>query len=169
MKPDVRQPAAAGHFYPEDPTELRRMVEELLESVSPVDQDADAPPPKAIIAPHAGYVYSGPTAAAACSLYNASGRSDQPSRLIPSATDPEDTSTSFTPSRLSEAIWSTQAPIATRSNPRPGCVSSALPILTTQRDLADAPDNSVIVIQSLEIRHDFLAQSLTTFTGDRGD
>ena len=65
MKPDVRQPAAAGHFYPDDPTELRCTVEELLESVSPVDQDADAPPPKAIIAPHAGYVYSGPTAAAA--------------------------------------------------------------------------------------------------------
>ena len=65
MKPDVRQPAVAGHFYPDDPAELRRTVEELLESVTPMGEDADAPPPKAIIAPHAGYVYSGPTAAAA--------------------------------------------------------------------------------------------------------
>ena len=56
---------AAGHFYPDDPAELRRTVEELLASVPPVDEDADAPPPKAIIAPHAGYVYSSPTAAAA--------------------------------------------------------------------------------------------------------
>ncbi|MBK8985682.1 MAG: AmmeMemoRadiSam system protein B [Chloroflexi bacterium] len=58
----VRQPAVAGTFYPARPDELRRMVEEFVGT-------AVVPPlptaPKAIIAPHAGYIYSGPTAAAA--------------------------------------------------------------------------------------------------------
>ena len=57
----VRPPAVAGTFYPRSPGELRAMVEGLL---------AEAPPPgprtpKAVIAPHAGYVYSGPIAASA--------------------------------------------------------------------------------------------------------
>jgi hypothetical protein len=56
----VRRPAVAGMFYPEDPRELRETVESLL-----VDAPAGGPAPKALIAPHAGYVYSGPTAAIA--------------------------------------------------------------------------------------------------------
>ncbi|HWM89318.1 MAG TPA: AmmeMemoRadiSam system protein B [Thermoanaerobaculia bacterium] len=59
--PTIRRPAVAGMFYPGSPQELRSTVEELL-------RDAPAPGgpmPKAVIAPHAGYVYSGPTAAAA--------------------------------------------------------------------------------------------------------
>jgi len=54
----VRPPAVAGSFYPADPSQLRALVARLL---------AAAPygaPPKALIAPHAGYVYSGPVAAA---------------------------------------------------------------------------------------------------------
>ena len=58
---NVRPPAVAGRFYPEDPAELRRMVENFLHEVRP---DA-GPAPKAIIAPHAGYIYSGPIAASA--------------------------------------------------------------------------------------------------------
>ena len=65
MKTDIRQPVVAGNLYPDDPTELRRTVKELIESVPPSDQPTDASLPKAIIAPHAGYVHSGPTAAAA--------------------------------------------------------------------------------------------------------
>ena len=57
----VRRPAVAGRFYPADPTELRRRVESFLREAGP----ADAPAPKAIIVPHAGYVYSGPIAASA--------------------------------------------------------------------------------------------------------
>ena len=56
----VRPPAVAGQFYPRDPDALRADVLRLLSA-------AAAPPataPKALIAPHAGYVYSGPTAAA---------------------------------------------------------------------------------------------------------
>ena len=55
----VRPSAVAGTFYPGDPVELRETVSRLL---------ADAKPgraPKAVIAPHAGYVYSGPIAASA--------------------------------------------------------------------------------------------------------
>lgn len=56
----VRQPAVAGAFYPADPEELRSMVTEMLAKAK-----RPAKPSLAIIAPHAGYVFSGPTAAAA--------------------------------------------------------------------------------------------------------
>jgi MEMO1 family protein len=57
----VRPAAVAGAFYPGSPDRLRGMVEELL-AKTPAPA---APAPKAIIAPHAGYVYSGPVAASA--------------------------------------------------------------------------------------------------------
>jgi AmmeMemoRadiSam system protein B len=57
----IRAAAAAGRFYPRDPVELRQLVEGLLTDVSP----ATGPVPKALIAPHAGYLYSGPIAASA--------------------------------------------------------------------------------------------------------
>ena len=55
----VRPSAVAGTFYPDDPLTLRRMVEGLLEGVPNEAGRA----PKAIIAPHAGYRFSGDTAA----------------------------------------------------------------------------------------------------------
>lgn len=54
-----RQPAVAGSFYPAEPVVLRDQISQLL-------ANANAPAianPKAIIAPHAGYLYSGPIAA----------------------------------------------------------------------------------------------------------
>jgi len=54
----IQGPAVAGHFYPSDPDELRRDVRQL---VAAADSDL-AHNPKALIAPHAGYIYSGPTA-----------------------------------------------------------------------------------------------------------
>lgn len=54
----TRKPAVAGSFYPADPIELRRMLESYLQ-----DAPANDTPPRAMIAPHAGYVYSGPVAA----------------------------------------------------------------------------------------------------------
>ncbi|MCU7905043.1 MAG: AmmeMemoRadiSam system protein B [Candidatus Thiodiazotropha sp. (ex Epidulcina cf. delphinae)] len=56
----IRQPAVADLFYPADPGRLQRMVTGYLESVAPGGE-----PPKAVIAPHAGYIYSGPIAASA--------------------------------------------------------------------------------------------------------
>lgn len=54
----IREAAVAGSFYPADPIELKNMLETLL----PVVSDDNAPP-KAMILPHAGYIYSGPVAA----------------------------------------------------------------------------------------------------------
>ncbi|MGD0938867.1 MAG: AmmeMemoRadiSam system protein B [Terracidiphilus sp.] len=57
---EVRQAAVAGSFYPSDPKELSAMIDDLLARVT-------APPVTdqilAVVAPHAGYVYSGPVAA----------------------------------------------------------------------------------------------------------
>ncbi len=57
----IRAAAAAGRFYPREPAELRRLVSGLLEEVAPFA----GPAPKALVAPHAGYIYSGPIAASA--------------------------------------------------------------------------------------------------------
>lgn len=57
----VREPAVAGQFYPEDPGELQALVGNLLDAV-PRAEDAA---PKALVAPHAGYIYSGAVAASA--------------------------------------------------------------------------------------------------------
>jgi AmmeMemoRadiSam system protein B len=54
----IRPPAVAGLFYPDRPDDLRVAVDELLAGVTD-----PAPAPKALIVPHAGYVYSGSTAA----------------------------------------------------------------------------------------------------------
>ena len=88
----ARHPAVAGLFYPADPRELRAMVAGFLASAATQDKAPTTPGmeevesrratagmpevgqrreqlpeqrPKAIIVPHAGYIYSGPVAAAA--------------------------------------------------------------------------------------------------------
>ena len=55
----VRRPAVAGLFYPADPDQLRAAVEHALAAAEP------GPIAQAIVAPHAGYVYSGPVAGSA--------------------------------------------------------------------------------------------------------
>lgn len=55
----LRPAAVAGLFYPDQPAVLSRTVDGLLAEVP----ETAGPPPKAIIAPHAGYAYSGVTAA----------------------------------------------------------------------------------------------------------
>src|SRR5262245_8908836 len=59
----VRAPAVAGMFYPGDPDELARDVAALLAAAKPTV--AANGRPKALIVPHAGYIYSGPIAATA--------------------------------------------------------------------------------------------------------
>lgn len=60
----VRPPAVAGMFYPGSGDELRSTVEALLAKAALEEQEAPAGAVlKALIAPHAGYVYSGPVAA----------------------------------------------------------------------------------------------------------
>lgn len=55
-----RLPAVAGAFYPANPIQLHAMIDHYLN-----DADNSEKVPKAIIAPHAGYIYSGPVAASA--------------------------------------------------------------------------------------------------------
>lgn len=64
MEHEVRPATVAGTFYPSDAARLRTDVAGLLAAASP----AAAPPPMALIVPHAGYVYSGPVAATAYAL-----------------------------------------------------------------------------------------------------
>jgi AmmeMemoRadiSam system protein B/AmmeMemoRadiSam system protein A len=58
----ARPPAVAGYFYPGSAGDLAGTVQGLLAAVSIPDGE---PAPKAIIAPHAGYIYSGAVAASA--------------------------------------------------------------------------------------------------------
>lgn len=60
----TRQPAVAGLFYPKDRQELSAMIDGFL-AAAPTNQ---LPNVKALICPHAGYPYSGPTAAYAYKL-----------------------------------------------------------------------------------------------------
>lgn len=60
----IRPPAVAGSFYPQEKSQLHTMLTDML-------NESDVTPqrlvPKAIIAPHASYIYSGPIAA---TIYN---------------------------------------------------------------------------------------------------
>lgn len=57
----IRPAAVAGMFYPANASELDAMLRAMLAGAEP----SSCGRPKAIIAPHAGYVYSGPVAASA--------------------------------------------------------------------------------------------------------
>jgi len=60
----IRRPAWAGKFYPRDPARLRQMIQNLTAEArsTKVGLPSDRPL-KALILPHAGYIYSGITAA----------------------------------------------------------------------------------------------------------
>jgi len=61
---DVRRAAVAGMFYPEAPSALATEVRSRLALASSSAASPDVPP-KAVIVPHAGYIYSGEVAAKA--------------------------------------------------------------------------------------------------------
>ena len=63
----IRPPSVSGMFYPADKTLLAHDVHALIESSRPAHFI-----PKALIVPHAGYVYSGPVAASAYATLSAS-------------------------------------------------------------------------------------------------
>ncbi|MGH8688859.1 MAG: AmmeMemoRadiSam system protein B [Burkholderiales bacterium] len=60
---NVRPAAVAGMFYPRDARELQRDVAEMLDGVENLAPRFGHP--KALIVPHAGFIYSGPVAARA--------------------------------------------------------------------------------------------------------
>lgn len=63
----VRPAAVAGQFYPADPSGLRSFIEQAV-AESKAHLSGEETLPKALIVPHAGYIYSGPTAAYAYAL-----------------------------------------------------------------------------------------------------
>src|ERR1700692_2486108 len=64
----VRPAAVAGTVYPGAPGALRLSVRALLDAAPKATAaGGDAAWPKALIVPHAGYIYSGPIAASAYS------------------------------------------------------------------------------------------------------
>ncbi|MFQ5697973.1 MAG: AmmeMemoRadiSam system protein B [Myxococcota bacterium] len=65
----IRPPAVAAQFYPGEADVLCRTVDGLLAATDPDGATA----PKALIVPHAGYVYSGPVAASAYARLRAHG------------------------------------------------------------------------------------------------
>jgi len=56
----VRQPSVAGSFYPGDADELKKMIDKFLDEAENVEIEGGL---KGLVEPHAGYVYSGLTAA----------------------------------------------------------------------------------------------------------
>jgi MEMO1 family protein len=94
--PRIRRPAVAGLFYPQAPQALRAMLAEC--SAQAIRPEADAAEiahparvsvPKAVIAPHAAYLYSGPIAASAYSTLGEAARGIErvvligPSHFVP--------------------------------------------------------------------------------------
>jgi len=61
----VRAPAVAGAFYPAAPSALAAAVDGYLREARPA---ARTGLPKALVVPHAGYIYSGPVAGSAYAL-----------------------------------------------------------------------------------------------------
>jgi len=70
----IRPPAVAGTFYSDRPEKLAAAVDRLLGQA----QDAGLGPVRALIAPHAGYRYSGPIAASAFRQLAAAGNGERP-------------------------------------------------------------------------------------------
>lgn len=62
---NVRPPAVAGQFYPGSAEELRATVRRHLDEGR---ARASGTPPKALVVPHAGYIYSGPVAGSGYAL-----------------------------------------------------------------------------------------------------
>ena len=61
-----RHPAVAGQFYPAHPDVLQRELESLFSMAAPQKQGRV----RAVISPHAGYIFSGTVAASAFNQFD---------------------------------------------------------------------------------------------------
>ncbi|MFH0701505.1 MAG: AmmeMemoRadiSam system protein B [Candidatus Woesearchaeota archaeon] len=64
----IRKPAVAGMFYPKNAEELKKQIQGYLEQAENIDTHGKL---KALIVPHAGYIYSGIVAAQGYKLLEA--------------------------------------------------------------------------------------------------
>src|SRR5262249_11190961 len=143
----IRPPAAAGLFYAGHSDRLRTTVSELLDEAGPSANGL----PKALIAPHAGYVYSAPVAAEAVATLQASAPPLE--RLVLIA-----------PPQLG-AVRGVLAPTVEAVEPPVGCVPVDRHALSAIADLpfvvaADAPHAPE---HSLEVELPFLQALLPNF------
>jgi AmmeMemoRadiSam system protein B len=60
MSEETRAPAVSGAFYPGDPDELKKMIAGFLKLAKTAKASGKL---RALVVPHAGYIYSGPVAA----------------------------------------------------------------------------------------------------------
>ena len=63
----IRPPAVAGFFYPDDAQTLTQMIDDLIRSH---EDRPNVAAPKAVIVPHAGYMYSGSAAVQALKRFS---------------------------------------------------------------------------------------------------
>ncbi len=77
MKGETREPAVAGTFYPDDENELRKMIGEFIDRAKTTETKGKL---RGMVVPHAGYIYSGPTAAYGYKLLMK--QKPQPSKVI---------------------------------------------------------------------------------------
>ena len=68
---NYRLPAVADQFYPADKIRLERMVSEYLQ----LSEEQETDNVKALIVPHAGYIYSAATAASAYKVLSSQAES----------------------------------------------------------------------------------------------
>ncbi|GAJ07574.1 unnamed protein product, partial [marine sediment metagenome] len=57
----IRNPVVSGQFYPESPSQLKAMIEGMVDEKTVKEEVIG------LVSPHAGYIYSGPVAGAAIS------------------------------------------------------------------------------------------------------
>ncbi|MFW6363219.1 MAG: AmmeMemoRadiSam system protein B [Spirochaeta sp.] len=95
MSSGIREPAVAGRFYPADQQELARTVSGMLAEADKDLRDRGLSPSqwgqspnashgscRGVIAPHAGYAFSGPTAALSFAAARAAWTGRTPSRAV---------------------------------------------------------------------------------------
>jgi MEMO1 family protein len=144
--PVLRPAAVAGSFYPGDAPNLAACVDDLLAGAG------DNRRPKALIVPHAGYVYSGPTAGRAYA------------RLRPFAHDIRRV-VLFGPAHR-VAFAGIAVPTATAFATPLGRVTVDLPAIETARRLPQVVDNAAAhaAEHSLEVQLPFLQRLLGDFS-----
>jgi AmmeMemoRadiSam system protein B len=142
----IRPPAVAGLFYAADARRLKAEVSELLGAV----KSPTSILPKALIAPHAGYIYSGPVAAQAFATLRESAQSVKRVVLIGPA--------HFVPLRgiAAPTVDAFETPLGRVAVDRHAL--STLADLVVETDAPHAPEHS------LEVELPFLQTLLPSFT-----
>ena len=138
----IRLPAVAGTFYPEDPASLKQTVRHLLNQAN-----SRQVIPKALIVPHAGYIYSGPVAASAYVLLQQRSEINRVVLLGPSHRVP-----------LLGIAASTASSFATPLGNI--CVDQEKITQLTEKNLASYLDQAHQLEHSLEVHLPFLQQAL---------